>query len=387
MCDTFDKNNFCYFVHKDRFPKKKRKLIYVKNFTFEKRIISEIDKIIRKKTSLKFTNKNQIYESIYEFLGQGIDNYTVLKCDFKDFGNSVNINYVIDKFSICDYLDKNMQPYLQQYATIVSTCRGGIDLNSTLLEILAQEFDRVFKLYNDDILLYERFVDDLFVIFKGKLNVDEIKERLSCSINKVFFDEKIAHKNKTKMHFEEKFNCFTSNDLPKRIDFLGFSIIFDDKIKFDITERNKQKFRNQIKKFIINYKDNPQALKVAFDILSKGIVYKKVHNKKQKWIYKGFASKCRFLYRFDNFDISQIDYLGLIKNVYEELKIEVPKFLYYSKYDIRHNIIHNKFFVLEEKGGLPKDKLIKIMRTFGRNYDINTKYFDIAKDLLKIFKS
>lgn len=380
----FDFHNFNYYTHRNQETHKKRRVIELKNNSFEKRYINEINKKIIKIFNIKYTNKNDIYSKLYEFSFNKPQNYTVLRCDFKNYGNSLNINYILEKYNIKKYINGDYNNFLKDYANTIKNCQSGVNLHTTLIEIISKDFDRQLQTSYDDIVFYERYVDDLLIIFNKVLDFNEIKKRLDKIIIKVFYDKKYAFKNNVKIHYDKKFELFNSNNLPTSFDFLGFRINFDKKITFGITDKDKIKLETKMTRLITTYKNNESALKNIFNILSKGIVYKKIKNNNEKWIFKGFASKCRFLARFDNFTIPSQFYEDLKHKTFEKLNLPYPKFLDKSCYNLEYNIKSNRYFVLDKKAGLPKEKLLEIVKTF----DINcreAKYFDLAKIILKLF--
>lgn len=123
------------------------------------------------------------------------------------------------------------------------------------------------------------------------------------------------------------------------------------------------------------------------NILAKGIIYKKIRNNREKWVFKGFVSKYRFLSQFRNFGLSKDYYIELLKQILIQYNLLNLFKNDLNKYDIVYNAEHKKYFVLDKRLGISKEKLLKIMTVLGKNYNYDVKYFDIAKDLIKIFRN
>lgn len=371
-----------YKIHKSR------KICYCKANSYLKKEIDKINKSILIDKKVYFSNKKQIITDIEKLSKRVLKDYTVVKFDFKKFYNTVNINYVIQKCDINKSLSIKQQIFLRDYADFLKYCMPGINLNTTLIEVIAKEFDKELINNCQDIIFYERYVDDVILIIKRKISIEEIKNILDTAVDKVFFDENIIFKNKTQIHYEKKFAYFTNDDLPKSIDFLDITMTFADKITIDISEKEKLKFKNLIKNIILKYNQNQDALRILLKILAKGIVYKKVKNNKINWVFKGIASKYRFISQYDCFVEKEDFCKDIYKKIFIELDLPIPYFLKGEKssegFNIKYNIQNKKYFVLDEKKGLPKEKLLNIMIKLGKNYNKSVKYLDMSKDLLKI---
>ena len=381
----FNKENFEFITYHDKRKSKKRKLVMCKKGTNEYKQISKINKILIKNKKVVFNNKNKIFTNLYKIVKNNINNYTVVLCDFKDFGHSLNINYCLEKCDIKELLNREENEFLQKYANFIKNCKGGISINTTLAQIILSEFDKNFKDSYEDIAFYERYADDIFVIFNSILNKQDVEERFNKIVNNIFYDKEIGYFNKTKLHFDKKFVCFNSNSLPNSFDFLGINLTFDKTVTFNITKNDIVKVQEQIKKLILTYKNNEKALRLALNIVAKGIVYKKIKNNKEKWIFKGLASKCRFLLRFDNCALSDTFYRDILIQIFKDMGIKIPNYIYDDAFDMVKNVKNRRFFVLDKKSGLTKNKLIEIMQILGYNFDENEKYFVIAKKLIDIF--
>lgn len=382
MEKDFEIKNFEFWIYKDKKSQKKRKIVSCKKDTNEYKLLSKINNKILHSKNITFNNKNKIYTALYQLINNKISDYTVAVCDFKDFGHSLNINYCIEKCNVNEFLNAGENYFLRQYADYIKTCRGGINLNTTLAQLILNEFDNEIKSTYKDIIFYERYADDLFIIFNSLLNVQEVQQRLKNIVEKVFYDKDINFANKTELHFDKKFSCFNSQNLPQSFDFLGFNIKFDKKITFDFTENDKAKIKKQIGNIILKYQHSYQSLRIALGILAKGIVYK---NKKGKWVFKGFGSRFRFLARFKNFDYQKGFYKSLLKEEFLEKGLKLPSFLNDAGYDLVYNVEHKRFFILDQKGGISKERLLKIMKTLGKNYASDISYSVMVKDLLNIF--
>lgn len=376
--------NFSFKLIKNNKMAKKRKFVIVKPKSHAKLQIDEINKIILKDKNVDFNNKKNIIAGIDNFIQQNLKEYTVVRCDFKNYYNSLNINYIIEKCELNSLLNEKQQIFLKDYADFLKYCRPGINLNTTLSEVIAEEFDKELKSTYRDIVLYIRFVDDIFMIMDKKVDEGEIKFRLSSTIEKVFYDKNINYKNKTQIPFDRKFEFFNSEQLPKSINYLDMKIDFFDKITISVGYKEKDKFNEQLKKVILKYHNNDRAMKTILKILAKGVIYKEIKNHKVKWAYKGYVSKYRFYSKVTNFNKDEHFCQNVFKNAFIKLNLPVPSYLNEKCYDIIDNVKNKRYFVLDKTRGIPREKLLKIMENLGEKYDNNAKYFDIAKNLIKI---
>ena len=78
---------------------KKRKFVTVRPNSFEKTIIDEINKIILKEKKVCFNNKVQIASHLDKIVKK-LRNYTIVRFDFKNYFNSLNLNYILEKCQI-----------------------------------------------------------------------------------------------------------------------------------------------------------------------------------------------------------------------------------------------------------------------------------------------
>ncbi len=377
------KENLKFRMIKVKKMAKKRKFVTVRPNSFEKTIIDEINKIILKEKKVCFNNKVQIASHLDKIVKK-LRNYTIVRFDFKNYFNSLNLNYILEKCQINRLLNDFQQNFLKDYANFLKYCMPGINLNTTMAEVIASEFDREIKNTYKDIAFYERFVDDVIMIVNRRVPEDEIKARLTSTVNKIFYDESIGYKNKTQIHFDTKFNCFTDKDTPKSVNVLDFKISFADTITIGIADKEKIRFKKQIEDIILRYQDNDRALKTILKILARGVIYKKIRKNKTKWECKGFVSKYRLYSRYDCFKEDENFCKTVFIQAFIGLGLPVPFYLNEKCYDIIYNIKNKKYFVLDKISGVPRGKLVKIMANIGKKYDENTKYFDIASDLLKI---
>ena len=139
----------------------------------QKNLDNDMYRELKKKYSLKDHNREYIINALLTVITQNNDyqinksiNLTVLRMDIKSFYESVNTHKIYRKINKSMILS---DPTLKKIKEIVfsGNVKGlpqGVSLSAGLSEIYLEDFDKNIPIILPNVLLYERFVDDIIIL-------------------------------------------------------------------------------------------------------------------------------------------------------------------------------------------------------------------------------
>lgn len=329
----------------------------------EQMILKYYQLLLQSIFKIQYPNRTNImkhFMNIVPFL-ESYNNYSIYKFDLKNFFPSIDVNKIEEEIKKSDLLYDYEINFLMKYLKENKSLTPGIGLNNCLIEILGNKFDKFLStcLKNDNIIYYDRYVDDGILIFDEIENKKEIEKKVKKYIHFIFGKKVEVNKNKTK--FISKADSFN-------IEYLGYNFYKNndnygtknkDEIKFGIATKKIDKSRARIKRIIIEFqKDgNFELLKYRLDSIYKRRVYvgKKKNQNTIRWQVRGISQDYKELKKFILNESSVLNVFKeeskkLKKSIQKDLKsIEKIKINEADKIKRINKIIDSKKTILKEK--------------------------------------
>lgn len=382
--------------------KKKRNI-----YTFEPKSIEDVmsrylKAKIDKLFNIKYISRNKVINTLFNTLPlmNDLNDFVVIRADFKSFFESVQTKDVYNKYIKYSSMKRKDKGFLKDYVEAFEFCYAGLCLSNTLTEIICRDFDENLRARLEEygIVYCERYVDDILIILNRYIEEDDVIKSIELSIKEVFGTSPVKlHPKKFSYIARRKFEIGQIQEF----NFLGYQFSISKNIskknkeyfefQFGITKIKINKYYNRYKNIFIEYKKNNdiELLRQRLKICSTRIVIKKqVEETSYKWLTKGVVSNYNEL-RF-HLDSLDKDTEKFLKEVYYtimiELKIQIPYFLINSKeevsiYNIYSSLKRNRSMVFERNIGIKKKDIERWFDKIDENYSaFNKSYDDIVAD-------
>ncbi|RZN83535.1 MAG: RNA-directed DNA polymerase [Winogradskyella sp.] len=204
--------------------------------------LRKINDTIKRFYKVKQADRNLIVNQIIVLLQEAIP-MSIIKLDLKQFYESIDRNWILDKLKDDALLSVNAIRILEHFFSLsdFSGFTGlprGIGISATLSELYLRDFDRKVNRL-DNVYFYARYVDDiiLFTTESPKAIIEKIKQNGLLRKPLVFNDKK------TKIF--EVDNTTGENDKNLQFEYLGYRFVFSDSCK-----KSKSEFKD--KKIIVS---------------------------------------------------------------------------------------------------------------------------------------
>lgn len=117
------------------------------------------------------------------FATKNMNDFVIVRADFKSFFDSVKSEYVYEKYILPSIIKREDKQLLEKYVENFKYCYAGLCLSNGMTEIVCKDFDIVLKarLSEYGVFFYERYVDDIGVsllrLQKGCLSLMQSQKR------------------------------------------------------------------------------------------------------------------------------------------------------------------------------------------------------------------
>lgn len=386
---------------------KKQRIIYSYTKSSHEDILCQYLKIkIDDIFHIKYASRDKIINLLFNILPtiSKINDFVIIKADFKSFFDSVLTEHVYNKYILESSLKRFDKELLKQYIKNSKYCYSGLCLSNGFTEIVCRDFDDHLRarLSKYGVFFYERYVDDIILITNRFITQDDFKELAKSTIKEVFGTCPV------KLN-EEKFSYLSRREFNGQyvFSFLGYAFQLiknkKDQITFNygISDNKQKKYKGLIERAILNYKkdNNVELFRQRIKIYSSRIVIAhSSHNARFEWITKGFVENYKELRnREDDLIKSTKDFLcNTYMNLLKEHNIkpfdfivEYPNTKKNSIYNLYSNITRNRTIIFEEKIGVSKKTLVRWIQKLTPSYHYNPKtksYYGIVMDYLDMIK-
>jgi len=227
---------------------------------------------IKEKVNAVYPSKTQMINDIiakFSDLKEN-DDVTLIRTDFVQFCDSVLTKTVFDRY--IEPLRSNLRPFeyemLKTYCDLVERCYSGLPLSMALCELPLIDMERSIRA-NTDVIAYYRYVDDMFLIVKGKWSREGCLELLNSCVGRSFPGSEM------RIHDEpDKFSCIYLKDVKDTAAVINF--IFRDftlyrrngavEFTFDIDIFRRKMIEKKLRGFLEEYTANRNITKLKYQI-------------------------------------------------------------------------------------------------------------------------
>ncbi len=279
--------------------------------------------------NIKQNNRNLVISSLLEHL-QTTNNGKLYKLDIKNFYESVSIEKLNDYIKNNYFLYNDiLNPTNQLFNTLLDIKNNhseleigiprGLSISSFLSEWVLQDFDNYIR-NNENVIFYQRFVDDIIVITNG---YEEITEPKQTKMKKKFIDI-----IKEKLNIEgliinqDKFKEFELQN-EYDFDFLGYNFQKSksnmNKLVINISEKKIKKIKSKIVLLIKKYKKNKNKKLLISRLKVITSNYKYFNNVNFKINYGGL------LYSYPKLSVDSPSLQNLDNFLFKQIKIHKIK--------------------------------------------------------------
>lgn len=346
---------------------------------------------------VKYASRSKIINLLFNTLvaTKNMNDFVIVRADFKSFFDSVNSKYVYKKYILPSIIKREDKQLLEKYVDNFKYCYAGLCLSNGMTEIVCKDFDIVLKakLSEYGVFFYERYVDDMLIMFNSYISENRVKNIIQKTIHEVFGTCPVRLSNDS-----EKFSYISRRSLntSQNFNFLGYEyfILKDsgkDEIcfKYGIAEKKRIKYSNIIELAFINYKstENEELFRQRLKIFSSRVVIaRQILGRSFDWLTKGIVANYNELQHFCDLlnDDTRIFLKDLFYQLLKKHKIKRPYFLpkqssyEESIYNLYSNMKRNRTLLFEKKLGVPKDVVIDWI------YKIKPDYLTYGKDYYQI---
>lgn len=401
IIESTDRIEKKYFVEKNI---KDRMVIDKEDFDSNDILVLEYYQyLLREEFDIKFPNRDMIINELLDIMPYlfKYKKVTVFKFDFKDFFRSIDISKILKLLKESTLSFKEYEFIYSTYTELINVSPG-LGINNILIEILGREFDeKVESLYHQNLIYYERYVDDGILILDSSITEDSIKSSLRNVMKEVFGE---------KTTFNEDKVCFISlpskSDFTKVINFLGYSFSYDYKAPSPRNKKDKKSFTfgiatsklekemEKIHRIIDEYQSThkQELLENRLDIYFKRVTFYDQNDRCWKSIgfsrnYEQIKKMIEFDKEFSKYKFSP--YLNQETEKFLELKFLEKQFSNLPNQLVGQiknqkfisNLFHNKAVILNPKIGLNYAKLSEYLRSC----DIRISQRDSYQELQRRF--
>lgn len=339
---------------------KKRLVKQYKTYSVENILCICIKQILDKIYKIKYVNRNKTVHNLFGILSAipQMQEFTIVKFDFKNFFNSISSEYVFE-YSIKDRLiNRDDLDLIKMFCSETKYAYAGLPTSNIIAEIIAKSFDKRLKekLPANNIVFYERYIDDCLIILNTNVELPDINEILDNTLKEVFFiDYEDVTKCKVKFN-SKKFQYISHRQISNgynAFDYLGyeFTFVLNKKsnvvINYGITQDKINKYNKKMDKIISVYKDekNLELLKHRIECFCSREVYLCRYYKTYLWKVKGFISnycELRYLLDTDLIDSKTKFFLeNMVIEAFKRANMPIPNFLKNSKSQKGFNLFNN----------------------------------------------
>jgi hypothetical protein len=354
---------------------------------------------------IKYSDRNKIIKILFNTLPvlSNLNDYVLVRFDFKSFFDSVSTNFAFNKYIKCSSMNRNDKDIFEKYCSCFKFCFAGLQVSNVMTEIACMDFDKVFrsKLSDFGVVYYERYVDDALIVLNKYINESESVLLLNNTVSAVFEDCKVSI-NMNKFIYISRRNFSGKHDF----DFLGYLFHLEKinteerkyKYSYGITESKRKKYTSKIHQTFLDYKKDKdmELLRHKIKLLSVRVVYSMIRGEDYCfWITRGIINNYNELrYHLEDID-SETD--SFLKNVYynemEKLKITIPYFMQ-KEYSDTENSIYNLYsnlkryrsIVFDNNVGIKRKDLFRQIHKINPSYKGKKRYYQIVNDYLEFLK-
>ncbi|MGN7409106.1 RNA-directed DNA polymerase [Sporosarcina sp. SAFN-010] len=216
---------------------------------------STVNKEIKMKYAVETSNRNYIIDALLTVMTNKNNmiaknsSLTILRLDIKNFFGSVNTHLLYQRLSRSMMLKNSSMNKIKEivFSNKIKGLPQGVSFSSALSEIYLEDFDRLVPITLPNVILYERFVDDIILVLHG--NHKQIKNDLISSIQNLLSSYKLELNDKTQLEVINKENSF-------KFTYLGYCFESNrgsTEIIISVSKEKLEKYLGNINLLFSNY--------------------------------------------------------------------------------------------------------------------------------------
>ena len=358
---------------------------------------------------IKYASRSKIINLLFNTLvaTKNMNDFVIVRADFKSFFDSVKSEYVYEKYILPSIIKREDKQLLEKYVENFKYCYAGLCLSNGMTEIVCKDFDIVLKarLSEYGVFFYERYVDDMLIMFNNYISENRIKNIIRETIIEVFGSCPVRLSSSPgKFSYISRRNLVSSQNF----NFLGYEFFIlktvngrrDEIIDFEygIAEKKRTKYSNMIERAFINYKltGNDEVFRQQLKIFSSRVVIaRQILGSNFDWLTKGVIANYNELQNVCHY--LNVDTKTFLSDLFYQLlrkyDIKRPYFLpkrtsnEESIYNLYSNMKRNRSLLFEESIGVPKEVVLEWIHKIDPFYSAYGKdYYRIVVEYLEMIK-
>ena len=405
--ETYDFSSFSREVYSQ--SGKKRVIYSFPKLSVENMLSHYLKQQLDRAFHIKYASRRKIINLLFNTLvaTKNMNDFVIVRADFKSFFDSVKSEYVYEKYILPSIIKREDKQLLEKYVENFKYCYAGLCLSNGMTEIVCKDFDIVLKarLSEYGVFFYERYVDDMLIMFNNYISENRIKNIIRETIIEVFGSCPVRLSSSP-----GKFSYISRRNLvpSQNFNFLGYEFFIlktvngrrDEIIDFEygIAEKKRTKYSNMIERAFINYKltGNDEVFRQQLKIFSSRVVIaRQILGSNFDWLTKGVIANYNELQNVCHY--LNVDTKTFLSDLFYQLlrkyDIKRPYFLpkrtsnEESIYNLYSNMKRNRSLLFEESIGVPKEVVLEWIHKIDPFYSAYGKdYYRIVVEYLEMIK-
>ena len=405
--ETYDFSSFSREVYSQ--SGKKRVIYSFPKLSVENMLSHYLKQQLDRAFHIKYASRSKIINLLFNTLvaTKNMNDFVIVRADFKSFFDSVKSEYVYEKYILPSIIKREDKQLLEKYVENFKYCYAGLCLCNGMTEIVCKDFDIVLKarLSEYGVFFYERYVDDMLIMFNNYISENRIKNIIRETIIEVFGSCPVRLSSSPgKFSYISRRNLVSSQNF----NFLGYEFFIlktvngrrDEIIDFEygIAEKKRTKYSNMIERAFINYKltGNDEVFRQQLKIFSSRVVIaRQILGSNFDWLTKGVIANYNELQNVCHY--LNVDTKTFLSDLFYQLlrkyDIKRPYFLpkrtsnEESIYNLYSNMKRNRSLLFEESIGVPKEVVLEWIHKIDPFYSAYGKdYYRIVVEYLEMIK-
>ena len=405
--ETYDFSSFSREVYSQ--SGKKRVIYSFPKLSVENMLSHYLKQQLDRAFHIKYASRRKIINLLFNTLvaTKNMNDFVIVRADFKSFFDSVKSEYVYEKYILPSIIKREDKQLLEKYVENFKYCYAGLCLSNGMTEIVCKDFDIVLKarLSEYGVFFYERYVDDMLIMFNNYISENRIKNIIRETIIEVFGSCPVRLSSSPgKFSYISRRNLVSSQNF----NFLGYEFFIlktvngrrDEIIDFEygIAEKKRTKYSNMIERAFINYKltGNDEVFRQQLKIFSSRVVIaRQILGSNFDWLTKGVIANYNELQNVCHY--LNVDTKTFLSDLFYQLlrkyDIKRPYFLpkrtsnEESIYNLYSNMKRNRSLLFEESIGVPKEVVLEWIHKIDPFYSAYGKdYYRSVVEYLEMIK-
>ena len=405
--ETYDFSSFSREVYSQ--SGKKRVIYSFPKLSVENMLSHYLKQQLDRAFHIKYASRSKIINLLFNTLvaTKNMNDFVIVRADFKSFFDSVKSEYVYEKYILPSIIKREDKQLLEKYVENFKYCYAGLCLSNGMTEIVCKDFDIVLKarLSEYGVFFYERYVDDMLIMFNNYISENRIKNIIRETIIEVFGSCPVRLSSSP-----GKFSYISRRNLvpSQNFNFLGYEFFILKTVngrgveiidfEYGIAEKKRTKYSNMIERAFINYKltGNDEVFRQQLKIFSSRVVIaRQILGSNFDWLTKGVIANYNELQNVCHY--LNVDTKTFLSDLFYQLlrkyDIKRPYFLpkrtsnEESIYNLYSNMKRNRSLLFEESIGVPQEVVLEWIHKIDPFYSAYGKdYYRIVVEYLEMIK-